>query len=104
MPLTFLGFWRFHYFDIRNYLFSIISQVKDQVEAKYGVGDRYEPVEYRIEVVAGYLYHIRLFKLFFVLIYCFNNYALNHFKMGGTSGKQYKMKKKIKETKLWFIL
>jgi len=35
-------------------------QVKDQVEAKYGVGDRYEPVEYRIEVVAGYLYHVKI--------------------------------------------
>ena len=68
MPLTFLGFWRFHYFDTKNYLFSIISQVKDQVEAKYGVGDRYEPVEYRIEVVAGYLYHVKVVQTFF----CFN--------------------------------
>ena len=75
-------------------MFSIISQVRDQVDAKYGVGDRYKPVEYRIEIVAGYKYHVKVVqKFYFVLFYSFNNYALNHFKMGGTSGKQYKKKR-----------
>ena len=43
-----------------NYFFAIFQQVKPHIEAKHGVCDHFEAVEFKTQVVAGTNYHVKV--------------------------------------------